>query len=262
MPIEFWTYKSNPDYFCFSNFYRRKVIIDGKEWRTTEHYYQATKFEDESIQEAVRACKTPREAADMGRDKTLPLRANWEEIKYRVMYTAVYAKFDQHKDLKLKLLNTHSEEIIEASLKDSIWGTGPDGKGANALGKILMRVRDKIMDYYLDHWLEYVLIRTQIPEILKAQHDDIGLTKAVQPAYFLYGIEKNDNGLAAARYAVHLGDELKLVSKKEADPNFVRWATLVDLQKWHEAWKQQLLKYQGTGNTPLPIGVYDENNNS
>jgi len=120
----------------------------------------------------------------------------------------------------------------------------------------------KLMDYYLDHWLEYVLIRTQIPEILKAQHDDIGLTKAVQPAYFLYGIEKNDNGLAAARYAVHLGDELKLVSKKEADPNFVRWATLVDLQKWHEAWKQQLLKYQGTGNTPLPIGVYDENNNS
>ena len=146
MPIKFWTYKSNPDYFCFSNFYRRKIIIDEKDWRTTEHYYQAMKFDDELIQEAVRACKTPREAATMGRDKTLPLRANWEEIKYRVMYKAIYAKFEQHEDLKLKLLDTHSEEIIEASLKDSIWGTGPDGKGANALGKILMRVRDKIIE--------------------------------------------------------------------------------------------------------------------
>ena len=38
-PIHF--YSTTGEYGCFSNFYRSRVTIDGKTWRTSEHYFQA-----------------------------------------------------------------------------------------------------------------------------------------------------------------------------------------------------------------------------
>ena len=44
----------------FSNFYEAKVTIDGKEWPTTEHYFQALKFTDKDYQEEIRLAKSER----------------------------------------------------------------------------------------------------------------------------------------------------------------------------------------------------------
>ena len=38
-------YNSNAPYYEFTNFYQNPVQIDGKKWPTTEHYYQAMKFD-------------------------------------------------------------------------------------------------------------------------------------------------------------------------------------------------------------------------
>jgi ribA/ribD-fused uncharacterized protein len=65
-------YSTTGEYGCFSNFSRHPVHLAGKGWRTSEHYFQAQKFQGTSHEEAGRRCKTPREAADMGRSRKLP----------------------------------------------------------------------------------------------------------------------------------------------------------------------------------------------
>ena len=57
------------------------------------------------------------------------------------MFDAVLAKFSQHERLSAILLSTGKAEIVEASPRDSYWGSGRDGQGLNKLGKTLVKVR-------------------------------------------------------------------------------------------------------------------------
>ena len=132
-------------HFEFSNFYRAPIDIDGKKWKTSEHYYQAMKFKGDDIHvEAVRLAPTPMDAANMGRDRNRPLRETWDEEKDGVMYDALVCKFTQHENLKKILLDTDDAILVEHTLNDSYWGDGGDGSGMNMLGKLLMVVRDDI----------------------------------------------------------------------------------------------------------------------
>lgn len=80
----------------------------------------------------------------MGRDRSLKLREDWEEVKDEVMYEAVLAKFKQHADIRDLLLGTGDAEIIERTENDRYWGDGGDGNGLNRLGEILMTVREEL----------------------------------------------------------------------------------------------------------------------
>lgn len=137
-------YRERDEYGYFSNFSDHPITLENKVWPTTEHYFQAKKFEGTKYEELVRLTKTPGEAAKMGRDKSNPLRNDWQKIKDGVMYTCVYAKFTQHKDLMKNLLNTGDAILIEHTKNDSYWGDGGDGTGRNQLGITLMKVRDDI----------------------------------------------------------------------------------------------------------------------
>ena len=137
-------YSTTGDYGCFSNFSRHSIFLKGKRWPTSEHYFQAQKFVDTEHEEAVRMCKTPSLAADMGRSRKLPLRRDWESVKDQIMLEAVRAKFTQHDDLKAILLSTGDAKLVEHTERDSYWGDGGDGSGKNRLGQILMEVRDEL----------------------------------------------------------------------------------------------------------------------
>lgn len=139
MSIKFYSPKRS--YGCFSNFSKHEVFLDGKIWPTSEHYYQAKKFLDEDLQEQVRSCSGPGLAADMGRDRSLPLRQDWEEVKDGVMKEVLLAKFTQHADIKKILIDTGDNWLIEDSPIDYYWGCGEDGTGKNMLGRLLMEVR-------------------------------------------------------------------------------------------------------------------------
>jgi len=128
----------------FSNFALYPIKLKKKTWQTSEHYFQAMKFESSKDQASVQKAKTPMEAARKGRDRKKKLRKNWESSKDHVMYEAVLAKFTQHEDLKTLLLSTGDSKIIEDTEDDSYWGNGSDGKGKNMLGRILMRVRSEL----------------------------------------------------------------------------------------------------------------------
>lgn len=140
-------YKVSDLYGCFSNFSLHPIEIEGIPWQTVEHYYQAQKFvnsENEGLIQVIRNVNTPMEAAQIGRDRTLILRSDWEDVKQQVMWQGVLTKFMTHTDIQSILLDTGEEVIVEDSPTDYYWGCGQDKTGQNQLGKILMNVRQEI----------------------------------------------------------------------------------------------------------------------
>jgi N-glycosidase YbiA len=135
-------YSVNAEYGCFSNFSPHPIRMKGKNWPTSEHYFQAQKFAGTPDEEEVRQAKSPMVAARMGRSRKRPLRKDWESVKDSLMYEAVLAKFSQHAELRETLLATGDSTIVEHTTNDAYWGDGGDGSGKNRLGETLMRVRE------------------------------------------------------------------------------------------------------------------------
>ena len=137
-------YSLHEPYGCFSNFSPHDVLLKGVWWPTTEHYFQAQKFAGTAHEEAIRLAKTPKQAAEMGRDRSRPLRADWEQVKDEVMRVAVRQKFHTHQDIRQILFDTNDEELVENAHADYYWGIGVDGSGKNMLGKLLMEIRQAL----------------------------------------------------------------------------------------------------------------------
>jgi N-glycosidase YbiA len=137
-------YRVNDPYGAFSNFAPFGFILEGRHWPTSEHYFQAKKFEGTEYEEMVRTSATPAKAAELGRKRDLPLRTDWEQVKDHVMRTALRAKFTSHVELKDMLLQTGEEELVEATKSDYYWGCGTKGDGRNMLGVLLMELRSEL----------------------------------------------------------------------------------------------------------------------
>lgn len=137
-------YSTNDAYGCFSNFSRHHIYLKDKIWKTSEHYFQAQKFPKTEFEEKVRLAPTPKEAANLGRNRKFPLRKDWEAVKDDIMREALRAKFTQHKDLKKILLETDNAILVEHTANDNYWGDGGDGSGKNMLGKLLMEIREEL----------------------------------------------------------------------------------------------------------------------
>ena len=148
------------DFGFLSHFHPSPMIIDGVDWPTVEHFYQAQKSLDRRYYLAIRSCATPghakRRAATPsvgGRDrgswfveKNQTPRPDWEEVKADVMRRADREKYLQNPELASRLLATRDAEIIEDAPNDAYWGTGSDGRGQNLAGRILMDVRRALCD--------------------------------------------------------------------------------------------------------------------
>lgn len=115
-------YKVNDEYGCFSNFSKHSFVINGIVYKTSEHYFQSKKFEGSIFEKETILVKTPMEAANLGHDRSKPLREDWENVKNKIMYDAVFAKFKSNKDIKNILISTGDEVIIEATKEDYYWG--------------------------------------------------------------------------------------------------------------------------------------------
>lgn len=144
MTIYFYTVAD--EYGEFSNFSRHGFELDGKYWKTSEHYFQAMKFEGTEYEDKVREARSPKEAGTLGRRRDFPLRKDWDAIKDDVMRRAVTKKFERHEELAKLLLSTGDSDIVENAPSDYYWGSGKDGSGKNMLGMILMEVRDKLSE--------------------------------------------------------------------------------------------------------------------
>jgi ribA/ribD-fused uncharacterized protein len=118
--------------------------LDGAQWPSVEHYYQAMKFEDEAHRNKIRECTSAAEAAKLGKSRRAKRRKDWKKTSTVVMTRGTYIKCKTHPEIAEQLLSTGGLRIAELSGYDYFWGSGRDMRGKNNFGKVLMAVRDKL----------------------------------------------------------------------------------------------------------------------
>ena len=127
-------------YRFLSNFYLASFLMDGWEWPSVEHYYQAHKSADSSEIIRIGGLTTCIGAKRAGR--RTKLRKDWIKIKDDVMFAALIGKFSLHYELRKKLLATGNMKLVETNdWGDTYWGEDTAYGGKNKLGKMLMRIR-------------------------------------------------------------------------------------------------------------------------
>lgn len=124
-----------------SNFMHSEIEYEGGTYPTVEHAFQAAKTLDKEERKGVREKKTPGQAKRAGRK--VKLRPHWDNMKCMVMHNLLVKKFE-NEYLREKLLATGDAELIEGNTwGDKFWGVCK-GEGENNLGRILMKVREKL----------------------------------------------------------------------------------------------------------------------
>lgn len=137
------------EYAFLSNFYEAPIVVNGVTYPTNEHFFQAMKTEDETMQKMIAGAPTPGKAKRLGRQ--VALRANWDETRLGWMQVGLRAKFTQHPELLDKLIATGDALLIEGNYwHDTYWGQC-DGVGENQLGALLMMLRDEYTKPHC-HW--------------------------------------------------------------------------------------------------------------
>lgn len=93
--VFFW--KDDEENGCFSNWYRRKFVIDDFEYLFVEQYMMAQKaklFHDSERYTAILRSTNPWECKDLGK-QVKPFDSNaWNAVKYDVVKTANRAKYE------------------------------------------------------------------------------------------------------------------------------------------------------------------------
>jgi hypothetical protein len=141
------------DLYFLSNFSDHKAFLDGREYPTAEHAYQAAKtlqLEHRRAFEAGTAGQAKR------RGRSLVLRPDWELVKVSVMRGILATKFGADTQLAHRLVMTGSVTLMETNhWHDNVWGdcccgaTSCSEPGQNLLGQSLMWLRA-----YLAGWLQ------------------------------------------------------------------------------------------------------------
>lgn len=128
-------------YRFLSNFYPAVVRLDGVNYPSVEHAYQAAKTLDLALRQTIRQQDTPGRAKRMG--ATVTKRPGFYEDRVALMTMLVRQKF-HHPELCDKLLATGDHELVEGNTwGDTFWGECR-GVGENHLGRILMQVRTEL----------------------------------------------------------------------------------------------------------------------
>lgn len=144
---------------CFSQWWaEHPFVIDGIRYATAEHFMMAEKarlFADTATLDEILEAKSPAVAKKLGRKVAGFNDALWLKERWSIVVLGNLAKFSQHADLKVFLLQTGDRTIVEASPYDCIWGIGMAAsdtdaenpakwKGLNLLGFALMEVRQRL----------------------------------------------------------------------------------------------------------------------
>jgi len=140
----------------FSQWYPSLFKVEGIEYNCTEQYMMAKKaglFGDEKAQLAIMESKIPREQKRIGRTVEGFVAERRNAVAKDIVFRGNVAKFTQNPECFAYMMNTGTQEIVEASPEDTIWGIGlsaedPDAhdktkwKGTNWLGEVLTSVRE------------------------------------------------------------------------------------------------------------------------
>lgn len=145
------------DFRYLSNFEVCDVYVDGDLYGSSEAAYMAGKTTDREIKKKFfkETGILPKEARRLGRSKDgvfvnqldaegncIPIRNDWDEVRYDRMAACVFDKFHRNKHLRELLLSTGDKHIEETNhWNDVYWGVCK-GVGLSHLGNLLMATRE------------------------------------------------------------------------------------------------------------------------
>lgn len=129
-----------------SNFYPLNVgvVFEELTFPSVEHAYQAAKYPYDQRRQFVEV--NAGQAKRLGQKAPNYNSKKWAKHKYEIMYALNWQKYFNNEILQEKLVMTSGCDLQERNhWGDRDWGTDENGIGENNLGKILMRVREKII---------------------------------------------------------------------------------------------------------------------
>ncbi|MEA3300365.1 MAG: NADAR family protein [Pseudomonadota bacterium] len=127
-----------------ASYSRHGFELEGCDWPSVEHYFQAMKFDDPVLRARVRLAPNPAAAARIARWRFWRVRKDWKKVQLVMMTRGTWIKCHAHPEVAAALLDTGERMIVESSLYDYYWGCGRDQRGHNYYGKMLMDVREKL----------------------------------------------------------------------------------------------------------------------
>ncbi len=147
--------KTNLPFGWLGNMFAAPITYNGQIWLTSEALFQALRFDDVTIREMIRNDKSPMGAKFMSKRKEYRTKRvvepmSMEDIEN--MRLCLRLKFDQHSELREKLLKTGDHIIVEdvsarKGARHKFWGavlTNDVLDGQNMLGKLLMELREEL----------------------------------------------------------------------------------------------------------------------
>ncbi len=160
--LHFWGHKPQPGaevgHWFFSQWFPSDFEVEGRHYRTAEHWMMAEKariFGDEEAFEDVFIAESPGEAKKIGRRVRNFDPAVWSAACSEIVVQGNLHKFGQNPTMGNYLLQTGKQVLVEASPRDRIWGIGmgknnenandpTQWRGKNLLGFALMETRDRM----------------------------------------------------------------------------------------------------------------------
>jgi ribA/ribD-fused uncharacterized protein len=133
-------------YDPFNNWSAHVVKIWDRTFYTAEHAYHYRKYSETApkIAELISVAPSPWAAMQIDKANKKDRRADWSEVRLTIMTEIVRAKVNQNDDVRQCLIKTKNKKIVENSPWDNFWGCGPEGKGDNHMGKLLMLIRGEL----------------------------------------------------------------------------------------------------------------------
>jgi ribA/ribD-fused uncharacterized protein len=120
------------------------IVLEDHNWTTCEHYVQAKILRSNSQSEKVDKLATAEAAIAYAKPWYRWKIPNYKKVAPVLMSRALYTKVQMYDEVRNALLATEDKLIIETSQYDYFWGIGRDLRGHNHLGKIWMKIRDKL----------------------------------------------------------------------------------------------------------------------
>ena len=148
-----YAFQSHHSYL--SNMYMTDIHYEGATYKSAEHLYTAEFVKHHDQPDLIPEILEVEDGYAAKRlIRNMKINDTWEEAKFKVMRKIITLKFDQHDNIRDKLLSTTG--FLYEATKDTEFGCGltlgqnreikqDSIKGKNMLGKILCEYRDEIL---------------------------------------------------------------------------------------------------------------------
>lgn len=147
-------YRVKEEFGVFSNFSPDPIVFAGVEYPTSEHFYQAMKFDAFEYSERVRTASTPKESKTRAHAMLEWARPDWLDNRINVMTLTLELKWQQCLRFREALALTGDRPIVEKTRTDDFWGAIEVRenllRGENWLGRLLVDLREDKAGWHTD----------------------------------------------------------------------------------------------------------------